>query len=102
VNKNKEKKNNHFFNTIFFRLFVLGISCDLNGIRIGACTNIQDRVVILTAKDNPYGLPASVQIGEYVTVGECFHFIYFFRTIGVGGIDLLFGLEKYWEFLILF
>jgi carbonic anhydrase/acetyltransferase-like protein (isoleucine patch superfamily) len=45
------------------------IVADLNAIRIGAYTNIQDRAVILTGKDNPHGLSAAVEIGDYVTIG---------------------------------
>eukprot|EP00299_Pterocystis_sp_00344_P003313 c1385_g1_i1.p1 GENE.c1385_g1_i1~~c1385_g1_i1.p1 ORF type:complete len:253 (+),score=45.46 c1385_g1_i1:1-759(+) len=46
------------------------LRADLNSIRIGSYTNIQDRAVILTAKDNPHGLSAAVQIGDYVTIGQ--------------------------------
>ena len=43
---------------------------DLNGIRIGSFTNIQDRTVLITSKDNPHGLPASIVIGDFVTIGH--------------------------------
>ena len=43
---------------------------DLNGIRIGAYSNIQDRSVLLTSKDNPNGLAAGCEVGDYVTIGQ--------------------------------
>eukprot|EP00301_Raphidiophrys_heterophryoidea_P024414 c7921_g1_i1.p1 GENE.c7921_g1_i1~~c7921_g1_i1.p1 ORF type:complete len:256 (-),score=73.53 c7921_g1_i1:152-868(-) len=42
---------------------------DLNAIRVGAYSHIQDRAVITTTKDNPLGIPAIVEIGDYVIVG---------------------------------
>lgn len=43
---------------------------DLNSIRVGAYSNIQDRAVLLTAKDNPFGLSASLEIGDYCSIGQ--------------------------------
>merc|ERR1711998_718058 len=43
---------------------------DMNYIRVGAYSNIQDQSVLLTAKDNPNGLGAGVKVGDYVTVGQ--------------------------------
>jgi carbonic anhydrase/acetyltransferase-like protein (isoleucine patch superfamily) len=43
---------------------------DINYIRVGAYTNIQDRTVLLTSKDNPNGLGAGVEVGDFVTVGQ--------------------------------
>ena len=48
-------------------LFSVG---DQNQIKIGAVTNIQDRTVIHTVKSLPSGFPATVTIGNYVTVGR--------------------------------
>lgn len=42
---------------------------DLNSIRIGAFSNVQDRTVIHAARTSPTGLPASTVIGTHVTIG---------------------------------
>lgn len=43
---------------------------DQNQIKIGAVTNIQDRTVIHTVKSLASGFPATVTIGNYVTIGH--------------------------------
>lgn len=42
---------------------------DLNAIRIGAFSNIQDRTVIHAARTSPTGLSAATIVGRYCTVG---------------------------------
>jgi carbonic anhydrase/acetyltransferase-like protein (isoleucine patch superfamily) len=42
---------------------------DLNAIRVGAFTNIQDRTVIHAARTSPTGLSAATIIGRYCTIG---------------------------------
>lgn len=43
---------------------------DLNTIRVGAFSNIQDRTVVHAARSSPTGLPAATQIGRSVTIGQ--------------------------------
>lgn len=43
---------------------------DLNGIRIGAFSNIQDRSVLHAARTSPTGLPALTHIGKKVSIGQ--------------------------------
>ena len=43
---------------------------DLNPIKIGFCTNIQDRTVIHTSSTTTPGLAPGASIGSYVTVGH--------------------------------
>ncbi|WPT16063.1 Gamma carbonic anhydrase-like 1 [Picochlorum sp. SENEW3] len=43
---------------------------DLNSIRIGAFSNIQDRTVIHAASTAPTGLPAATVIGQRVSIGQ--------------------------------
>ena len=43
---------------------------DLNSIKVGAFSNIQDRTVIHAARSSPTGLPAATVIGTNVTVGK--------------------------------
>ncbi|KAL6782019.1 CAG2 [Auxenochlorella protothecoides x Auxenochlorella symbiontica] len=43
---------------------------DLNTIKVGAFSNVQDRTVIHAASSSPTGLPAATTIGHYVTVGQ--------------------------------
>ena len=43
---------------------------DLNSIKVGAFSNIQDRTVIHAARSSPTGLPASSIIGRSVTIGQ--------------------------------
>ncbi|CAI5478130.1 unnamed protein product [Closterium sp. Yama58-4] len=46
------------------------LRADLNYIRIGAYSNIQDRVVVHAASASPTGLSAETTVGRYVTVGQ--------------------------------
>jgi len=41
---------------------------DLNNIRIGHVSNVQERTVIHAARSAPSGLPAAVKVGTYVTI----------------------------------
>jgi carbonic anhydrase/acetyltransferase-like protein (isoleucine patch superfamily) len=43
---------------------------DLNSIRIGAFSNVQDRTVIHAARSSPTGLPAATTVGRSVTIGQ--------------------------------
>ncbi|BDA41489.1 Gamma carbonic anhydrase-like 1, mitochondrial [Coccomyxa sp. Obi] len=43
---------------------------DLNNIRVGAYSNIQDKSIIHAARTSPTGLPAATKIGRYVTIGQ--------------------------------
>lgn len=43
---------------------------DLNSIRIGAFSNVQDRTVIHAASTAPTGLPAATVIGQRVSIGQ--------------------------------
>ncbi|KAK9843187.1 hypothetical protein WJX74_008369 [Apatococcus lobatus] len=43
---------------------------DLNSIRIGAWSNIQDKTVIHAARTSPTGLSAATTIGRHVTIGQ--------------------------------
>ena len=43
---------------------------DLESIKVGAYTNVQDRTVIHAARSIPTGLPAGTKIGNWVTVGQ--------------------------------
>jgi carbonic anhydrase/acetyltransferase-like protein (isoleucine patch superfamily) len=43
---------------------------DLNSIKVGAFSNIQDRTVIHAARSSPTGLPAASTIGRNVTIGQ--------------------------------
>lgn len=43
---------------------------DLNTIKVGAFSNVQDRTVVHAARSSPSGLPASTTIGRSVTVGQ--------------------------------
>jgi gamma-carbonic anhydrase len=43
---------------------------DLNAVYIGAVTNVQDRVVITTAKSLDSGFPATVTIGNFCSIGH--------------------------------
>lgn len=43
---------------------------DLNSIKVGAFSNIQDRTVVHAARSSPTGLPAASVIGRSVTVGQ--------------------------------
>lgn len=42
---------------------------DLNNIKIGAFSNIQDKAVVHAARSSPTGLSAATTVGAYVTVG---------------------------------
>lgn len=46
------------------------LRADKNRIQVGSFSNIQDRAVVSTVETLESGLPASVEIGEYVTVGH--------------------------------
>lgn len=46
------------------------LRADLNYIRIGAYSNLQDRVVVHAAASSPTGLSAETTVGRYVTVGQ--------------------------------
>lgn len=46
------------------------LRADVNRIKVGAVTNIQDRAVVTVAKENPDGFPTSTTIGNYVSVGH--------------------------------
>jgi len=46
------------------------VRADINSIRFGFCTNVQDRAVITTQSELDNGYPADVVIGNYVTVGH--------------------------------
>jgi len=43
---------------------------DLNSIKVGAFSNVQDRTVIHAARSSPTGLSAATSIGRSVTVGQ--------------------------------
>ena len=43
---------------------------DLNTIKVGAFSNVQDRTVIHAARSSPTGLPAATAIGRSCTVGQ--------------------------------
>ena len=43
---------------------------DLNTIKIGAFSNVQDRTVIHAARSSPTGLPAATIVGRSVTIGQ--------------------------------
>lgn len=43
---------------------------DLNSVKVGAFTNVQDRTVIHAARSSPTGLPAATVIGRSVTIGQ--------------------------------
>lgn len=43
---------------------------DLNEIKIGFCSNVQDRTVIHTSPTETPGLPSGTSIGNYVTIGH--------------------------------
>jgi len=43
---------------------------DLNSIKVGAFSNVQDRTVIHAARSSPTGLPAASTIGRSVTIGQ--------------------------------
>lgn len=43
---------------------------DLNTIRVGAFSTVQDRTVIHAARSSPTGLPASTVVGRSVTIGK--------------------------------
>lgn len=43
---------------------------DLNSIRIGAFSNVQDKTVMHAARTSPTGLSAATTIGRYVTIGQ--------------------------------
>ncbi|GAB4822757.1 hypothetical protein N2152v2_009803 [Parachlorella kessleri] len=43
---------------------------DLNSIKVGAFSNVQDRTVIHAARSSPTGLSAATRIGRYVTIGQ--------------------------------
>ena len=43
---------------------------DQNAVSIGAYTNVQDRAVLTTAKALPSGFPASLTLGNFVSVGH--------------------------------
>lgn len=43
---------------------------DLNRVKVGAFTNVQDRTVITAARSSPTGLPAATIIGRNVTIGQ--------------------------------
>lgn len=43
---------------------------DLNNIKIGAFSNVQDRTIIHAARTSPTGLSAATTIGRYVTIGQ--------------------------------
>ncbi|KAL4443528.1 hypothetical protein ABPG75_011265 [Micractinium tetrahymenae] len=43
---------------------------DLNRVKVGAFTNVQDRTVITAARSSPTGLPAATVIGRNVTIGQ--------------------------------
>eukprot|EP00241_Pyramimonas_parkeae_P022002 CAMPEP_0114296598 /NCGR_PEP_ID=MMETSP0059-20121206/11397_1 /TAXON_ID=36894 /ORGANISM="Pyramimonas parkeae, Strain CCMP726" /LENGTH=238 /DNA_ID=CAMNT_0001418757 /DNA_START=115 /DNA_END=831 /DNA_ORIENTATION=+ len=55
------------FASIWYGAIVRG---DVNHIRIGPYTNVQDKVVIHAAKSNPTGLSAATVLGSYVSVGS--------------------------------
>lgn len=42
---------------------------DLNSVRIGAYTSLEDKVIVHAARSSPTGLSAATTIGDYVTVG---------------------------------
>ncbi|GJP29156.1 hypothetical protein CLOM_g17020, partial [Closterium sp. NIES-68] len=46
------------------------LRADLNYIRIGAYSSIQDRVIVHAASASPTGLSAETTVGRYVTVGQ--------------------------------
>lgn len=43
---------------------------DLNNIKIGAFSNVQDRTVIHAARSSPTGLSAATKVGRYVSIGQ--------------------------------
>lgn len=43
---------------------------DRNSVKIGNCTNVQDHAVICTVPSLDSGFPATVDIGNLVTIGE--------------------------------
>ncbi|PSC72532.1 Gamma carbonic anhydrase-like mitochondrial [Micractinium conductrix] len=43
---------------------------DLNHVKVGAFSNVQDRTVITAARSSPTGLPAATVIGRNVTIGQ--------------------------------
>lgn len=43
---------------------------DLNNIKVGAFSNIQDKTIIHAARTSPTGLSAATSIGRYVTIGQ--------------------------------
>lgn len=43
---------------------------DLNSIKVGAFSNIQDRTVVHAARSSPTGLPAATVIGRNVSIGQ--------------------------------
>ncbi|KAI3428094.1 hypothetical protein D9Q98_006477 [Chlorella vulgaris] len=43
---------------------------DLNSVKVGAFSNVQDRTVIHAARSSPTGLPAATVIGRNVTIGQ--------------------------------
>ncbi|KAL3132030.1 hypothetical protein ABBQ32_008649 [Trebouxia sp. C0010 RCD-2024] len=43
---------------------------DLNSIRIGAFSNVQDKTVMHAARTSPTGLSAATTVGRYVTIGQ--------------------------------
>ena len=46
------------------------LRADLNYIRIGTFSNLQDRVVVHAASSSPTGLSAETRVGRHVTVGQ--------------------------------
>lgn len=43
---------------------------DLNSIRVGAFSNVQDKTVMHAARTSPTGLSAATTVGRYVTIGQ--------------------------------
>ena len=43
---------------------------DQNSVHIGACTNVQDRAVLSTTKSLASGFPATLHLGNYVSIGH--------------------------------
>ncbi|KAL0585059.1 hypothetical protein ABG067_005196 [Albugo candida] len=53
--------------SVWYNVVIRG---DLNAVTIGNRTNVQDRTVIHTSKENSPGVPAGTSIGNNVTIGH--------------------------------
>lgn len=58
-----------FYSIIWLRYGTV-IRADVNAVRIGSHTNVQDGCIIHVAKHNPKGFSADVSIGSRVTIGH--------------------------------